>query len=410
MRSKWSNSHHSSELISAIRKGFTVHPDGTLSQKIGTDYHLDSLYGLITHDHKLDDDTLYSTLKKSVEKCFIKSQLSSTDNVLLEFDKACNIRKKVQQSYRVIAEVNIKNIYNFPNININNCKLVFYNTLPEKYKKARDKLITKHGEREVSDHKNYTFLCISVNAVNYDHAVNDATEALGAIRSIFQINFLKRRQLLASSKEGEFPSRSVIKCGEFFTLHFPSGKIASLNLWANSSFQNSPALTLKSIAQTTHLLTTSIRKTKNSPYSSFITTNLINYCNAIDQEDPELRFLKLWSTLERLTMTDNSATLVKRASFFYEERALHQATLESLRNSRNTYIHGGHEPINAEMKNHQLCIFIETLLHFYILNPFKYSSNYEIIELISLRTNAKDLKTQIAMLKTIQKFITPPQK
>jgi hypothetical protein len=115
--------------------------------------------------------------------------------------------------------------------------------------------------------------------------------------------------------------------------------------------------------------------------------------------------MKLWSTLEKLTMTDDSTKLIKRTAFFYQERALHEKLLESLRCSRNTHIHGGNKPINLELKNYQLCSIIEHLINFTLANPFKLSNRQQIENLISFPTESKTLKAQISTLKMVQKFI-----
>lgn len=405
MKSAWINSAYISELVNTIRDCYSLTSDGNVSYKIQATFFFDTLFGLIKHSHRLDENTLHSILKETIDKCYKKNKIANHNDLLIEFDKSCNLKTKEQETYKLITQINIKNIYKFPPININDCRISFHNTLPKKYCTSRHYELTRHEDRDFKNQESYTFVCITTSAANKEHAVNNAVDALSCIRGILQIGFKKNRQLIATSKEHEYPTKSVVQCGEVHTLHHLNGKRAGDGCWINLSFEDNPALTLKSPPKTLEHLRKNVSRLKKCPYITSTISALINYIDATDRADPELRFMKLWSTLERLTMTHESATLIKRASFFYQDRILHQAILESLRTSRNTHIHGGHPPVNIELKNFQLCAFIEHLLLFFIVNPFKFSTTDDIKNLISLPTQAINLKTQIAMLKTVQRFI-----
>lgn len=405
MKSAWINPTYISELVNTIRDCYSLTSDGNVSYKIQATFFFDTIFGLIKHNHKLDENTLHSTLKETIDKCYKKNKISNHNDLLLEFDKSCNLKTKKQETYKLVTQINIKNIYKLPTININDCRISFHNTLPKKYYTARRYELTRHEERDFKNQESYTFVCITTSAANTEHAINNAVDALSCFRALLQIGFKKDRQLITTSKEREYPTKSVVQCGEVHTLHHLNGKRAGDGCWINLSFEDNPALTLKSPPKTLEHLIKNVSRLKKCPYITATTSALINYIDATDRADPELRFMKLWSTLERLTMTHESAVLIKRASFFYQDRILHQAILESLRTSRNTHIHGGHPPVNIELKNFQLCAFIEHLLIFFITNPFKFSTTDDIKNLISLPTQAINLKTQIAMLKTVQRFI-----
>ncbi|WP_426781115.1 hypothetical protein [Pseudomonas syringae] len=406
MTSKWTHTSQSHQLILEIRKNYSITPQGALRYNLVAEYYLDALFGFIKHTHKLDNETLSSIITSTMEACYRKNKLSKPDEVLQEFDKACNQKSRKQEPYRIITEINIKNIYSIPRLTINSCTINFYNALPQKYKKTRDAHFLLHPEIKNPTQENYTSVCISTKAANKDHAIDTAIEALDIVRALFQIGFKKNRNITATPKEYEYPTHSIVQCGKLHTIHSPNGKLIGSEYWVNLSFQEKKkATSLKRPENTCEHLKKAVQRLKACSYSGYTLQALTNYVDAVDRADPELRFMKLWSTLEKLTMCDDTNNVVRRASFFYEERALHQAILLSLRNSRNSHIHGGHPPINIELKNYQLCSFIEHMLNFFISNPFRYSTIDEIKSLISLPTQAKDLKTQIATLKTVQKFI-----
>ncbi|MGN2437502.1 hypothetical protein [Pseudomonas syringae] len=406
MASTWINPSKSHELIVELSKKYSITTNGALSYQIVATYYLDALFGFIKHTHKLDNETLFSIFTTTIEACYRKNKLSKSTEVLKEFDKACNRNLNKQEIYRVITEINIKNIHSIPRITINGCVISFYNALPDKYKKARDKHFSLHPEVQNPTQENYTSVCISTKAANRDHAIDNAINTLDFIRAILQIGFRKDHNLLATPKEHEFPTYSVIQCGSLHTIHSSNGKMIGSEYWTNLSFQDKKkATSLKRPEKTYEHLKKVVKRLKKSAYSDYTLLSLTNYIDAVDRADPELRFMKLWSTLEKLTMSDETKTVALRASFFFQERAIHEAILLSLRNSRNSHIHGGQPPINIELKNYQLCGFIEHMLNFFISNPFKYSTIDEIRSLISLPTQAKDLKAQIETLKTVQKFI-----
>ncbi|KTB75303.1 MULTISPECIES: hypothetical protein [Pseudomonas] len=408
MRSKFSNEAYASELLNKIFQNCTLNPNGTISYRIENQFYHDALYGLIKHNHKLDDDTVFAILVRTLEACFIRNQHSKSSNILTELDKACNLKTKSQSTYILITEVSILNIYKMPKLKINDCHITFHNELPLKYKKHRDFYITEATEHKLFAVENYTFACITISAASEDHAVNSALEALGAVRAILQIGFKKNRQLLSSSKEDEYPTASVVQCGRVHTLHMPSGEMTGTHSWINSSFKGKPAVRLRHPEKTTEHLKRTNRRLRSSAYSAHTLSALANYIDSTDREDAEMKFMKLWSTLEILTLTDKSEILIRRASFFYQDRILHQALLESLRDARNTHVHRGHPPVNIEQKNFQLCAFVENILNFFIVNPFKFSTVTEINNLLSLPTQETNLKTQIMMLKTVQRFISYP--
>lgn len=406
--SKFNNDSYASELLNKIFQNCTLNSDKTVSQRIENQFYHDAFFGLIKHNHKLDDDTLYTILVKTLTECFTRNQQPKTSNILIEFDKACSLKTQFQSIYILITEISIKNTYKLPKLKINDCAICFYNSLPAKYKKHRDLYISDSSDHEIFPVKDYTFACITISAASEEHAVNSALEALGVIRAIFQIGFKKYRQLISSSKEGEYPTASVVKTGRVHTLHIPSGEMTGTHSWVSTSFKGNPAITLRHPEKTIDHLKKTIRRVRACAYSAHTLSALVNYIDATDRNDAEMKFMQLWSTLEILTLTDKSEVLIKRASFFYQDRVLHQALLESLRDARNTHVHRGHPPVNIEQKNFQLCAFIEHMLAFFILNPFKFSTVAEINNLLSLPTQETNLITQIKMLKTVQKFIRSP--
>ena len=116
--------------------------------------------------------------------------------------------------------------------------------------------------------------------------------------------------------------------------------------------------------------------------------------------------MKLWSALEKLVKSDNSTIIIKRISFFYEDRAMTKSILESLRKARNINVHSGISPLNVEMKNYHLCEYLERLLRFFIDNPFNNNQLSHMLDFISSATEIRTIDDQINKLIMVKKFIS----
>ncbi|MGN7500177.1 hypothetical protein [Pseudomonas lactis] len=405
MSSNWLKKNSApTELIKIIRENFSITNTGSVAFTMDSIFYFDALFSLVTHNHKLDNDTLFEYFKKSLQECFKKNKILKPDDILIEFDKTVNTKIKNLDSFTLITSINIKNIYQLPTKTVHGCSISFHNTIPKKYRTSRAKLAS-HPDYNFTEQKDFTFVTVRTKAINHTHAFKNAMKSLDIVRAILQINFQKSIQLLSSNKEHEYPTKSVVQYGQIHTLHLPNGKSAGKEIWYEPNYNESAALSLKTPEGTYKGLLKRLNQLKKSPYYDHCISVISSYADATDSKDTELRFMKLWVTLEKLTMTDNSDKIAKRVAFFYQDRALHERLLESLRCSRNTHIHGGNKPINIELKNYQLCTIIDHLIKFTLANGFKLSSSREIENLISFPTESKTLKSQIASLKMVQKFI-----
>lgn len=404
MSSNWLKNSPPTELIHIIRENFSITNTGSISFNIDSIFYFDALFSLITHNHKLDNETLFEFFKTSLQQCFIKNKILKANDILIEFDKTVNTKIKDLNSFTLLTSINIKNIYQLPKKTVHDCKISFHNSIPKKYQSSRAELAS-HPDYNFTEQENFTFVTVITKAINLAHAYKNAIKSLDIFRAILQISFKKNMQLLSSSKEHEYPTNSVVKYGQFHTLHLTNGKAAGKEFWYEPNYSADKAISLKAPERTCKELLRRIDQLKKSPYYDHCVSVISSYADATDSKDAELKFMKLWVTLEKLTMTDNSDKIAKRVAFFYEDRALHERLLESLRCSRNTHIHGGNKPINIELKNYQLCLIIDHLIKFTLANAFKLSSHRQIETLISFPTESKTLKSQIASLKMVQKFI-----
>ena len=69
-------------------------------------------------------------------------------------------------------------------------------------------------------------------------------------------------------------------------------------------------------------------------------------------------------------------------------------------------MHAGVKPLNVELKNYNLCFYIENILKFLILNPFKCEKFDTILKFISSPTELNTIDQQIENLHMVKKFIS----
>jgi hypothetical protein len=126
----------------------------------------------------------------------------------------------------------------------------------------------------------------------------------------------------------------------------------------------------------------------------------------LDIPDFESSYLKLWSVLEFLTGTVNGRNedLIRRCTFFFNERDLARQVLEHLRDRRNAHIHAGTESYQLESLVFQLKRFVERLLVFHLRNGKNFLSIADAGNYLDLPTDPDTLRQRIARSKMALRF------
>ena len=405
MQIKWDKDHCPVSLIKEIKSNLSLTTDGKVSYQIGIDFYFDALFGKVIHSYNLDYDVLYNEFTLSITDTFKANNLSKPNEILNNFKTRCDDILRNKDKYILVTSINLKNTYLPKRRKINDCTLSFSKDIPAKYMKARQKLLEEHAELSLSEQEEFLFVSISVQASNIKTAYMNAMGALDILRAVWQLGFRKNINFLAASKEHEYPTDSIISLGQMHSLHLDNGKEAWKRAWYEPRYQTTQPTTFKEFALAEANLDALLSKIRRSPFREHLNNSLISYINALDQNEQEFRFIKLWSALEKLVKTDDSKMLIKRVSFFYDKREETKEILESLRKARNINAHSGIKPFNVEMKNFQMCKYLDDLLRFFIHNPFKYKSIHKIIDFISLPTEHETIDEQISNLNMVKKFI-----
>jgi len=405
LKAKWDSNNLPASFIEDIKSHFRVDDEGKVTRKYGVDFLLDALYGRVVHSFNLDGDVLFSNFSNAVQNSFKKNGLSKPDEILNIFDSECKKRLRVENEYVLLTSISLNASVLPKRRSVAECFVSFSNNIPTKYKKSRNELMLKNSSIEVSEQVGYKFVSVSVKAPDVRTAFIKAMDALDVIRALWQIGFQKNINFIAINKQYEFPSDSIVSLGQFHTMHFKSGKSSKNEFWYVSRFKKKKPVNINNFKLAESNLGESLANLRKSKFSNHTSEVLISYIGALDNSEQEFKFLALWSALEKLVKSDDSKVIIKRISFFYEDRGNTKVILDSLRKARNVNVHSGISPLNVEMKNYHLCSYLERLLCFFIHNPFKYKNTNSLLSFISSTTELSSIDEQIKNLTMVKKFI-----
>ncbi|MDO8345190.1 MAG: hypothetical protein Q7T48_18455 [Cellvibrio sp.] len=404
MNVKWLDKSTHTSLIKQIKSDLKVGGDNSISFKPGIEFLIDALFEKIEHPYKMDGDILFKIFNLSLQEIIRNNELSRSDKILAEFKKRCDEKLRNLSNYVLVTSISLEQKHLPKRREINNCRIRFYKKTPEKYVESRKTIINKHSLLNLSEQETFTTVTISVSAPDVKTAFQNAITSLNVLRSIWQINFHKKTNFLASNKNSKYPSSSFISLGQTHTLHLPKGESACDMIWYEPELLKSTPVNIANFNDTEKLLTSTLQRIRKSPLKDHIEKALNKYISATDEKNHELRKMKIWSSIEHTLKTDSSNEIKKRISFFYEDATLHSEIIESLRKSRNEITHGGKRPTNIELKNFQLSQIAEHLIRFYIDNPFKRESIEEMLSLLSSPINSNDIDRTIKNLLIVKKF------
>lgn len=407
MKIEWDKKNSHDALVKELRPKLSLKQNGRVSYKIGVgvDFFIDALFRKVIHSYSLDHEFLYEKFKDSVISTFQKNKLSRPDDILLEFKKRCDQSLRNKKKFILLTSISLNNIYLPKRRKVNGCTVSFSKNIPAKYVKARKNLISNFSSLELSEQEEYLFVTVSVEAPNTKTAFIRAIGALDVIRAIWQIGFQKSTFPFPVMKGSQYPTDSIISLGQAHTLHKENGNQACEILWYEPDFKKVEVTNVKDFNLTDSRSTTDLQRLRKNPFKDHVYNSLKSYIHALDHDDQEFRFMKLWTTLEGIVNTDESTMTIRRVSFFYKDRALNKEILNSLRVARNINAHRGVKPFNVEMKNFILCQYIDHLLGFFINNCFKHKGLNQVIDLISLPTELQTINEQIKQLCAVKKFI-----
>ena len=407
-QSETDNADHSVKvLIGKIKTCLTLGNNGQVSSTLETIFFVDALFNKMIHNFNLDHDVLFREFQLSVQNAFRADGLAKPDEILRNFEEMCKSHLKNKTNFILITSISLNSNILPKRRRLNGNILNFSKNLPKKYLSSRQKLIETHFPNEKLSSENcYTFISISVKAANVQSAYIESMSAIDLYRSMWQLQLRKNMDFFASPDSKKFPSDSIFQLGMVHTLHLSNGKSAWGGLWQEEK-PSKIAVQINDFDDADKKLgkLLNLFNKKQPEYRKFLYSIFQSYIKALDKPDHEFRFLKLWLTFELIMNKDDATSLIKMMSFFYRDSSIDKAVLQSLRKARNINVHVGEKQVNIELKNFQMCSYIEHVLRFFLYNPFKFKKHHELWDFISSTTDVSAIDNQIKRLRLVKKFI-----
>jgi hypothetical protein len=411
MKLEWaSNQNEIRLLMDKLISHFRLNDKGQVSMTMGWEIYSHTLFRKIKNKSSLAEKTLYELFEKAVRQAFKEdTKIKRLESVLEKFNEEVNFILNETKKYALVTTLSIKKSTALKSRIINDTRISFYSCLPKKYSKFRVSQLSEYLYKDYLEPDDYVFVVVTCEG-NKDHrsSVNKMLKSLDLYRGLLELCLKNHHNFFADKDEFKYPTTSGIKLGEYHTLHTESGAIVTERVWYQQNYKEANALSITDISKLENVLAINIKWLKNSSlkYREHVMKSISLYIIAIDLDDAESRFLKLWTAIEVLLVNcDKEAALTERISFRYSDRSTVKLILSELRKERNEAIHKGIIIASLEYKVFILKDFAEDIFRFFIKNPFNFKAPQHVVDFFHLPTDPKEIDEKIRRLKLVKKFI-----
>ncbi|EEZ89580.1 hypothetical protein VME_05090 [Vibrio harveyi 1DA3] len=385
--------------------------DNSFTWHLEADHLIDYILSYDTENDDLDIEKKISIYKK----CYVKHRVEDKSKknpelanlVWQSYIKECKISKRTGDRYKIITTISYDNTNKLKLRSrvIDGCHISFHKQLTEKANKNRNYIFNEFkSQKEAKDISSYTYAVISLVAPNENTAITKALNALSLYRAILNVCLKKQINILHLNTHQMYPCSSAVSTGKYHTLHKGTYKPTyNKSLWFEHGQADKGAMRTRS-NNLDDLISKSLTKYRKSPIKEHLRKSLVTYIEALDSENSEYRFIKLWSALEVLLQSDNTKSLCKMISSFFEDVSLIREKINSSRASRNRAVHISVSNANLNGKTFDLINFFELIFNFHLNNPFKFQKLNEFNHFTNSPRDVKHIDRQIETLKIAKKY------
>jgi hypothetical protein len=244
----------------------------------------------------------------------------------------------------------------------------------------------------------YRLVKVTTQGRSMHEAIEKGLNALNLLRGLWSLIVTRGSWAIRFGGRERKPI-GVIHSGPIHTLHHPDGRLFNDELyWYDPDYTEDQRLFEPS--DQWHNIekqrNRTLRRMATFGYRRDLEDLLIRYAVALDQPNPSVAFLQMWSILEKITDTvgSNYDETIKRTIWLFsdEDQALVKDMLESLRYRRNKYVHSGASGQQADQAAYMIKSFVDPHLANLVHNPFKVRSLEEYGQFLSLPTDIATLK------------------
>jgi hypothetical protein len=407
LTAKWKNGFNPEVILGKLTRIRTL--DGEKASFSGFEYnqYIQVLKSMIEISDDIPSEIAHRLIVKGFNEAAKKQELIAK-TVIASVKKAVREHLgKPNEPYWLLTTLNINFSNDLPRYSINGCSLRFYKHLPKKYNKARQSVLSEVSSWLTDKDESFSHYVVAhVSDKTAHEAVEKMLDAIDLLRGIWNLHINKSMVL---SFGGRKKPINQITLGALHTLHDKNGRKVGETFWYEPEhYKNHAKVDFSENSYKTLEFTKNVRKAlrKNS-YRKDVEAAIIRYVRALDSQDYNAVFIKLWSVLEYLTHTlkDSYDKTIKRAVFQFSDREYNRQVLEHLRQYRNRSVHLGAGENDIDTHVYQLKIYVEQLLRFHIANRFKFESLREAAGFMDLQPDKEVLKKQIKLCRAGIKFM-----
>lgn len=328
--------------------------------------------------------------------------------------KAAEYYRLPEESYVLVSSLSLKALPE-DRIAIAGCEVALAPDARSKYPLPQV-LLDRVRETPITSHlKSSRYLTVTVTTRGRSvHAgVESALNALNLLRGLWSLFATYGSWRLTMGQTAREPL-GVIHTGPIHTLHTPDGHPVGDVFWYDPDFtEDRPLFDAKgdwsTIEKNRRFAMDQLGVLK---YSRDLESLFLRYAAALDQPNPDLAFLQMWSILEKITDTvgANYDETIKRTLWLYsaESRPVVKDMLEALRHRRNQYVHSGRAPEKGDQVAYLIKDIIDPHLVKLVQNRFEVESLREYGEFLSLPTDQATLEDRFSRLGKALRFVKKP--
>lgn len=303
--------------------------------------------------------------------------------------------------YIILTSLSFSYFSKLPIIKYLNGSIHFHSSKPKKYNLSTLSSELLRYSKSIPPY-GYVPVTVHVKARTNFEAMEKGLELIDLIRGIW--NFSINIRIPARIQWGPRNPINIIRLGPTHTLHYSNGNLATELLWYElNHLEKSCNWDVEhkwSYIQKDFL---SIRKILNKiPYKNDLLQIFIRYTRALDTNDYESAYLKLWSILELLTdtaITSGYDKTISRSLFFYKDDILSKEIIEHLRIFRNNIVHLGESRVELDSLLFQIKRFVEDNIRNHIKLAGYFNSRSEFGSFLELSRDKDKLEKEIDFRK-----------
>src|ERR1035437_5083869 len=255
---------------------------------------------------------------------------------------------------------------------------------------------------------NYKWIQVECRGRSPAEAAESAMDALALLRAYWTFICTYNRTSKHWTLNARRKSLSVVHFGPFHTLHHPDGRLVSQDgYWFEAGLEDDrdlfrPASGWPEVRKKFTALRNIVAR---RPYRVELEALFRRYVTALDQTEPDVALLQLWSLMERVSgvIGERYDEVIRRMIFPIKSNVLGcKRLLESLRIQRNRFTHAAVAANQGDQVAQLAKIFLEPHLYLLATNAYKIASLEEYAELLS---ETKEVEQLLKLRRSTNKVL-----